>query len=348
MSGGRVGKKPIADAFSLRNTREADWFWLQDELVDDFAPLIGPYAFALYVCLARRSKGNSGLTQWSHRDLEKVWRSQHVRGVRAALSRSSIQRAMTVLLGAGLIVEERAASRSEGAVYALPSLKQLGQTLTAERAEMLAARLEQLRTRLADADLVVVSCGPQGATKGMLKTSGKASVKAGISTDSSGPHQVPTEPDVAPVGATPLFIKEERVEEYPPTPLEGGEGRRPLSNAGDRPEAEKKLMVQTRQRWHVVMQSVRNHMLNTAFSPAARRGTHGLKDGLDEWNRYFEQVALVGAEAAADGRRALVLEAATPDLVQEGLVKYARTWNRALEGAFGYIPELRMTIKPAA
>lgn len=199
----------------IRNMRQAGWFWAHNELVDVFAPLVGPFAIAVYVCLTRRCEGNSAVTQWSLRELERVWLAEDVPGVqRAALSRSSIARALAQLVAAGMIRVESPATRTRGPVYVLPNLPEVAASLTPELREKLAVRLEQQKDRGV----------PEGDTftpvQELLKSGGKASGKVGISTEIPGTHVSPREPQVSPTGT--LSIKDSNTNNTPPLPPQGG------------------------------------------------------------------------------------------------------------------------------
>lgn len=108
--------------FVLRELREAGWFWAHNELLDVFAPQVGPYAVAVYLCLARGCTGNSPRVQMSLRRIESQWT---INGQPTALSRSTIARSLQILLAAGMIAELHAATPSAPAEFGLVSLPKL-------------------------------------------------------------------------------------------------------------------------------------------------------------------------------------------------------------------------------
>lgn len=322
----RKPKFELSDTIYLRNMREKGWFWINNELIDIFAPLVGPYAVAVYVCLCRRCEGNSALTQWSQRELVQAWRHETMPAGRTTLSRTSIQRALAQLVAAGLVRVERAATRSQGAIYALPSLPQLATQLTPEIAEKLAVRIELSHERS--------ECegGPVGATstmsKTLLKSCGETRLEPNLSTDFPGPHVAPTGPDVAPGGASYYKQYSNTNKTLPPTPLaEGGDVSESCSSV-EMPGAQAE-MIAIHQCWHLAETQVKEHLFAAGVN-------FGLKDGADEWERYFEHIALENSSQLS----ICVLSSPVPAETEAGFAKYKKTWDRALFRAFGSIPQL--------
>lgn len=323
----RKPKFELSDTIYLRNMREKGWFWINNELIDIFAPLVGPYAVAVYVCLCRRCEGNSALTQWSQRELVQAWRHETMPAGRTTLSRTSIQRALSQLVAAGLVRVERAATRSQGAIYALPSLPQLAAQLTPEIAEKLAVRIEISHDR-SDCE-----GGPQGATstmsKTLLKSCGETRLEPILSTEFPGPHVAPTGPYVAPQGA-PIYKQYSNTNKtLPPTPLaEGGDVSEPCPSVEKNSDPAE--MISIRQCWHLAEAQVKEHL----FAPPPRNRNFSLS--VDDWDRYFEHIALENSSKPS----ICVLSSPVPAETEAGFVKYKSTWDRALLRAFGSIPQL--------
>ncbi|HEU5397960.1 MAG TPA: hypothetical protein VFV77_01660 [Gammaproteobacteria bacterium] len=200
------------EGFLLRDLREAGWFWIQNELIDLFAPLVGPYAVCVYICLCRHSEGRHTTASLSTREIEHIWAA---RIGRPALSRSSVHRAIRQLVAAGMVRVLSEAGRGRPATYGLVSLPKLARTLTEEQKDHLATMLENTRNRVEDAQPV-----PEGDTENLLKTSGKACVKDGLSTEIPGTLPSPTGTKLSPTGTA--SIKKKGIKNKPsPTPPTG-------------------------------------------------------------------------------------------------------------------------------
>lgn len=324
-------------ALRLRDIREKSWLWVDKELVDVFAPLIGPYAFAVYVCLAHHAERNdqARTEPVSIRDLETVWRNEYA-DARATLSRSSIDRALSQLMAAGMILREKEARGAKPAVYALVSLKHVAERLTPELRENLTVRMEMQRMR---SDSTV----PHGDTVKPLKSSGKACVKDMISTEIPGTQMRPTGTLASPAGDSSIDIREKRREEYPPTPLaEGGDSSAPHSDqARQATQATGAATgVAMRQSWHVAWSSLRNHFRTDTRTAGKLRS--GFADGQKEWYRCFDSLVLERWELDVDNRLELIVSSENPAAANAGFTKYAKTWNGALLAAFGQRVQLRV------
>jgi hypothetical protein len=332
----RVPRKSSSspDQIYLRDTREKGWFWVQNELIDVFAPLIGPYAVAVYVCLARKCEGNSALTQWSQRELEKVWQSE-VEGAGAALSRTSIRRALAQLVAAGLIVVDRPATRSEGPVYALLSLRQIAAALTPEMAEKLAVRLELARERN---QTEIEEGGPVGPTLDMLKTlrksCGEPCGNDSFSTEIPGPHVGPIDPKVGPTGPPSLLEESKNINTPTPTSPEG-RGSDEIS-CSDSPDRARSIAIH--QAWRVAEVHVREHLCRELPRKLKRRLP---RDGYADWKKYFADLYLNTWREDQNGRVAeLRILAPGVDSSFDAFGFYQPTWTSALEKAFGTAPKL--------
>lgn len=243
MGGSKAKKVDLKQGtFYLRDLRETNWGWFQRELFDFFAPLIGPYAVVIYACLCCLTRGSDPTFRISQRDLERTWTRK---GFRPALSKTSIQRALRLLLNAGMLIEVDRGSSRQAPTYALVSLRKLAAELEVDGCDNLALVLEYQRQRK---NAQGASSGPVGTTpaglgadpnsgrrpaKKLRKSSGKACGNDHLSTEIPGPPEVPTDALAVPTGTALLLDKEKHKEHKPPyPPLSGGRSTSPVQNEG--------------------------------------------------------------------------------------------------------------------
>jgi len=186
----------------LRDLRERNWSWFQNELLDHFAPLIGPYAVAVYLCLCRMLRGNEATAQVSVRQIEAVWQRS---GFRASLSRTSVHRSLRLLEQAGMIRLVVAGTPRQPATWGLVSLPELAGSMTVEQCDNLAWQYDAQRGR-AESEGVTV-----GDAKTLLKSSGKACEETRISTEIPGTLMSPTDISASPVGDKLLINKRKEI-----------------------------------------------------------------------------------------------------------------------------------------
>lgn len=141
---GKQSAETPPEKFALRDLREKHWFWIQNEMLDVFAPLIGPYAVGVYLCLARSCEGKRPYATASLRDLEALWRAP---GEDSTISRSTISRSLALLVHAGMIQQISPASATAPAEYGLVSLQQLAVNLTPMQRESILAYRRRMRNR---------------------------------------------------------------------------------------------------------------------------------------------------------------------------------------------------------
>jgi hypothetical protein len=205
--------KPKIDMAEYRDLRETHWSWFQDELLDVFAPLVGPLAVLVYISICRKIKANQAVVQISSRDIAKMWDTG---GFQQSISKTSVLRALKLLRNAGMLVELQAATKRAAPIYGLRSLPKLAQELTAEQCDNLARVFEQQKKRL--------HLPQKDLHNSLLKTSGKACGNAPLSTDDWGPLEVPKHAFRGPQGTSHLINKEIHKKEHkPPSPREAGE-----------------------------------------------------------------------------------------------------------------------------
>ncbi len=290
----------------VRDNRRPGWFWAENELVDVFAPLVGPYALAVFVTILRLCQGNSALVEVSVRDIERAWKHKDFR---ASLSRSSITRALSQLLAAGLLRLSREGTRSRPAEYLVGDLRDLAASLTVEQRENLLVRLEGQRDR----------CVPQGDTPNfhsdLRKSCGKACGKDQLSTEIPGTHVSPRGTYVSPTGT--LSIKDSKTINTPPTPSAGG---------GEENDSSVPDLRAPKLAWDACLGKVRAHLL--AAAPTVHRGG---RDPLADW-KVFEEIALVGYFRDRAGL-VLHLSSPCPGDAREALAHYSRTRNMVLHVA---------------
>lgn len=126
----------------LRPQRRTGFHTLDNEVPDYYLPLLGAPAFALYVCLARRSWGawvrtERGDARVSERELAR-W---------TGMSRSTVQRSLAILSKAGLIWSEPARARTGPNAKRRLALTNIKGRTRAD-VEELAAPLAELRLHL--------------------------------------------------------------------------------------------------------------------------------------------------------------------------------------------------------
>jgi len=205
-------QKHKIDMAEYRDLRETHWSWFQDELLDVFAPLVGPYAVLVYITICRKIKANQAVVQISSRDIAKMWDTG---GFQESISKTSALRAVKLLLNAGLLVELQPATKRAAPIYGLRSLPKLAQELTAERCDNLARAFQQQKKRL--------HLPQKDFHISLLKTSGKACGKAPLSTDVWGPLEVPKRGFRGPQGTSHLINKEVLIKIHkPPLPPASG------------------------------------------------------------------------------------------------------------------------------
>lgn len=225
----RVGMAPAPaapEALLVRDNRRPGWFWAHNELLDAFAPLVGPYGVAVYLCLVRRCEGNSALVRCSLREIEHTWSEPG--GNRPALGRSSIARALGQLAAAGMVRVSKAATRRTPAEYLLVDLKEAATALSVTDRERLVVRLERSRLRSV----------PEGDSgdfhQTLLKSCGEACGNSPISTEIPGTLESPTGTRECPTGT--LSIKDNR-QQTPSVGSPGGNPQKALSAQNRKTEA---------------------------------------------------------------------------------------------------------------
>ena len=132
------------EQIALRDVRKPGWGWFEDELLDIFAPHIGPYAVCVYLCLCRLAKGNNPRIGVSLNDVANLWRAgRHS----PSISKSTIRRALILLERAGIVHLISAATNRTPAVYELVSLDRLALTFDADAKANLAFHAANFRVR---------------------------------------------------------------------------------------------------------------------------------------------------------------------------------------------------------
>lgn len=306
-------RKDEAEALYLRDNRKAGWFWAHNELIDVFAPLVGPYGVAVYVALVSRCKGNSAVVECSVRELENLWLDPACKGSRPALGRSSISRALSQLAAAGMIRVSREATRSRGAEYLLVDLPDLYRRLAPTDRERLVSRLEGLRDRSV----------PEGDTQEihqpLLKSSGKACVNPQFSTEIPGTHVSPTGTDVSPTGT--LSIKDSKTINPIPT-LPGGKGSESTFSPAQGPAPDLK---QYQAAWSGVVDDLVRHFLGFRNSFADSHETNLYAD-------IVSRLTLAGIRLRA-GQLVLVLRHPYPADAKQMLARFTLTPHQCISVA---------------
>jgi DNA-binding MarR family transcriptional regulator len=100
----------------VRDFRKAKFFWLDNEVVDDFLPKIGGTAFAVYAYLCRYASNST----------QECWPSMSQMAERLQLSKSTVRRSLIALNDISLIKIEkgqRGGDRHEPNTYVLLTVK---------------------------------------------------------------------------------------------------------------------------------------------------------------------------------------------------------------------------------
>lgn len=317
-----------ASKILLRDLRKPGWSWFQNELLDFFAPLIGPYAVVVYLSLCREAsrQRNEAVVEVSLRDLEDVWRRS---GLRPALSKTSIHRALRLLVNAGLTPQLNAASNRAPATYGLRSLAELAVELTDAHCDSLALALEHQRQR--------VSGVPVGNAKKLLKSSGEACGNDPISTSDPGTPGFPTGPLEVSHGNSLLLRKKESIKNPPVVP-QGTDFQNFFFANPD--QAQPIVRVAIKQAWHHAESLVRDRLC-VDCRPARKQRQAGC--GATDWEYYFRDMALDGWHEAAGKVIGLYVSHPRPGELQTGLVLYRKTWKRALSEALCYVTEIHVS-----
>jgi len=106
------------DALEIRDIRDGGWFWADNELIDKYGKIIGPYGIAVYMGLARYANNN------------KCWPSLKTIAKNIGTSRPTVKKAIDKLQATGLItVLRRRTSEgdSDTNLYTLEKIKGSGQ-----------------------------------------------------------------------------------------------------------------------------------------------------------------------------------------------------------------------------
>src|SRR6059036_4116825 len=80
---------------SLHDARRTYHFWVDDVIIDQFGPQVGPYGLAVYMALARRATRGTAFPSIKRLALD------------TGMSRASVKRALTTLENLGLLGRER-------------------------------------------------------------------------------------------------------------------------------------------------------------------------------------------------------------------------------------------------
>lgn len=206
-------QKSKIDMAEYRDLRETHWSWFQDELLDVFAPLVGPFAVLVYISICRKIKANQAVVQVSLSEIVKMWDAG---GFQDTMSKTTVHRAFKLLVNAGLLEVLKPRTNREAAVYGLRSLPKLAEELTAERCDNIAMMLQYQKNRLRG--------DQKDFHNSLLKSSGKACGKAPLSTEIAGTLEFPKRHSGVPQG-NPLLINKEvlKKEHKPPNPRGAGE-----------------------------------------------------------------------------------------------------------------------------
>lgn len=296
----------------LRDRRKPRHFWADNELLDVFGPLIGPFGVLTYMVLARHTA--SGLYETKALPLRDL-------ASETGLSKDTVKRAIDQLVDAGLVRVAREKAKT-AAIYELFDVKDLAAALSVSEGDRLKAALE------------IRNCRPRrqpvahGDTQAPMKKSGKAGGKLFFSSATPETELSPTAANLSPKPAkngVPLNTQETRLQEDPPTPLAGGCEESSIAT-----------LSAARVAFVGVVNAVHTHLLGS------RPLQSHLADGFEEWKRFrFGDLSV--AELEMDDQTGdLVLHLATPDAkaTLAGLAKYRATWEKALKQFFGRDVEL--------
>lgn len=282
------------------------WFWLYNELLDVYLPLIGEYAFILYMALARKTNGRESVVQVSYRDLAKFLNT----------SRSSVQRAMQVIIAAGLVVMEPPSKREEAPIYTLTNVPKLAAALDDQFKENLRAMRDALKTR----PKKVVS--PYGDTQPLLKYPSKSSEypveNHHISTETPGTGVSP----LTGTGVSPLYGDSSTLYIKNLIKTERNGGELPPPEANSRGLAGKRAL----------------------FDAAKLELRRSLPPGCEEDWRWFEGLTLISVSEEAVGAKVtqmwLSIAAPFPHESRQAAAEYEFLWQKALRRFFHFNPRI--------
>ena len=99
------------DQIVLRDNRSPGWFWAQNELIDEYGPIIGVYGIAVYMVLARYANNKS---QQTRPGLRKI-------AAQLKTGRKQVTEAVNALEAAGIITVQRRPRETH--IYTLVNLR---------------------------------------------------------------------------------------------------------------------------------------------------------------------------------------------------------------------------------
>jgi hypothetical protein len=322
----------------LRKQPKDGYYWQDNELIDLYASIIGPFATIVYGALCRNAYGEPTV-RYSVRDLAS----------RTGMSATIAARSIEVLETAGLI--KRLPTRgNQKSVCQLFDVKALASSHGATRerksaplkfptstVDWLNAQLNTIRRRQQgkDKQRVLSSAKRNAAIAARSGFSSLFSVSQRDASVSPAKSKRPTRETQT--GSSPIQ-EERRIEECPtptptptPTPNEGsddGEAQKNEDIPGeDEPD---RLLKLARVKFTGVMNDLGDHLFDTSRPPAPN-----VANGAADWEEFGFNSLAVEAATWCDGGLELTLSTSDPVTAQRGLEKYHRTFEASLRTRYG-------------
>ncbi len=327
-------------------------FYISDnELVDKLAAEIGIYAFGVYHMLMRRAENRAGASV-SLREISRY----------LAISKDAAANALATLRDAGLVREVPAKERNTASTYLIVHAKDV--VINREENPQLPQPRPEFRTRkrtrrvldsghaasLIQDTRVLDSGHPRPEFRTPNKEVNK-NIKQVQDNSPLPPSRGVEDYDEDLEQESPQTPKSERQPPAPPKPsakaeraadepfdLQGG-----LKRLGARTSAAARPTIAgVRASFNGVLGDLRSALIDASLANVHKHKP-GLRDGAEEFRRYFEDTALADYEAAegASEQILLVVRSRDPAATRKGFTIYRGRIERAMVKYFGRVVQVR-------
>jgi hypothetical protein len=320
-----------AAAVPLRKFPKDEFYAQDNELIDLYGSIIGPFAGFVYAALCRNAYGKPTV-EYSVRELARV----------TGMSAPAAARSIKILETIGFL-KRLPTSGNRKSQCQLFDLKALAISHGATRLHK-SARLAfpPLSFERLNAQVKTVRRGQQGKGKARALSTGKENAEIASwsefhtllsvsQRDATVSHLVHQRSTRETQTGTHLLREERRIEESPtPTPTPTGHGDAQQDKDSPSEDEPDRLRRMARAVFTGPMNDLKGYLLDTSRPPIRH-----LANGGEQWKRFgLDTLAVEAAEWCGD-MLALTLSAIDPATAREGLMKYRRTWEPSLRRWYG-------------